>query len=108
MGEHEQTAAGLGATVLQKLAEARKAIAAAVTAGVGGAFTAAVAALQEKSAGGTSITPDEWHGIALAGFGVALTAGYAAWQAANRPKPAEQTTAGYPDGLKAEPDDAIG
>ncbi|MBF4613280.1 hypothetical protein [Curtobacterium sp. VKM Ac-1376] len=108
MGEHEQTATGIWPTIGQKLAEARKAIAAAVTAGVGGAFTAAVAAVQEKSAGGTTITGDEWHGIALAGFGVALTAGYAAWQAANRPNPDEQTTAGYPDGLKSEPDDALG
>ena len=85
MGDHEETASGVWPTVQQKAAEIRKALAAGITAGAGGAFTAVIAAVQEKSAGGTSITGDEWHGVILAGVGVALTAGYAAWQARNRP-----------------------
>lgn len=86
MADHEKTTPGVWAAVKQKAAEIRKALVAGVTAGVGGAFTAVVAAVQEKSAGGTSVTGDEWHGVILAGVGVALTAGYAAWQARNRPK----------------------
>ncbi|ROP65636.1 hypothetical protein [Curtobacterium sp. ZW137] len=69
MGDHEQTSTGVLAEVGQKLAEACKAIAAGLTAGVGGAFTAAVAAVQETSPGGATITGYEWHGVALAGFG---------------------------------------
>lgn len=87
MGDHEQTTSGVWPIVKRKAAEIRKALVAGATAGAGGAFTAAVAAVQEKSAGGTGITGDEWHGVILAGVGVALTAGYAAWQARNRPRP---------------------
>ncbi|MDT0211254.1 hypothetical protein [Curtobacterium sp. BRD11] len=89
MGDHEQTTSGVWPTVKQKVAEIRKALVAGATAGVGGAFTAVIAAVQEKSAGGTSITGDEWQGVILAGVGVALTAGYAAWQARNRPTPTD-------------------
>lgn len=87
MADHEKNTPGVWASVKQKAAEIRKALVAGATAGVGGAFTAVVAAVQEKSAGGTSVTGDEWHGVILAGVGVALTAGYAAWQARNRPTP---------------------
>ncbi|PYY34090.1 hypothetical protein DEJ16_12605 [Curtobacterium sp. MCJR17_055] len=42
------------------------------------------------------------------GLGTALLTTFATYKVRNARPPAEQTSAGYPDALKTEPDDALG
>jgi hypothetical protein len=89
MGEHETpTTAGAAIAKVQECAKG-------VVAIVGAVLTA-----------GVFVLPDDvqpWVGLGMA----ALT-GIATYQVRNRTPAAEQTSAGYPDALKSEPEDALG
>lgn len=76
-------------TVSDKLANARKAIGAGVTAGIAAATPLIVNAVQLGSDGGATVTGAE-IGIVVGGFFAALASvGYVTWQTANKPKPSD-------------------
>lgn len=89
MGDHEQTTkAGTALATVQQYAKA-------IVALVGSVLTAGVFTLPAEA--------QPWVGL-----GMAVITTVATYAVPNRTPAAEQTTAGYPDGLKTEPDDALG
>jgi hypothetical protein len=89
MGDHEQASkAGTAIATVQQYAKG-------IVALVGSVLTA-----------GVFVLPDDvqpWVGLGMA----ALTA-VATYRVPNRKPADEETTAGYPDALKSEPEDALG
>ncbi|PZE84150.1 hypothetical protein [Curtobacterium sp. MCBD17_032] len=89
MGDHEKpTTAGATLAVVQQYAKA-------IVAGVGAVLTAGAITLPDDVA--------PWVGL-----GMALLTTAATYKVPNTRPPAEETSAGYPDALKTEPDDALG
>jgi hypothetical protein len=89
MGDHEKTTKA--ATALSTVQQYAKTIVALV----GSVLTAGVVTLPDDVA--------PWVGL-----GMAVLTTVATYAVPNRQPPAEQTSAGYPDALKTEPDDALG
>lgn len=76
-------------TFKDKLANARKAVGAGVTAGIAAATPLFINALQLGSEGGASITGPE-IGLVVGGFfGALASVGYVTWNTVNKPTPAD-------------------
>lgn len=89
MGDHEKaTTAGTALATVQQYAKT-------IAALIGSVLTAGVVTLPNDVA--------PWVGL-----GTAVLTAIATYAVPNRQHPAEQTSAGYPDALKTEPDDALG
>lgn len=93
MGDHEQPTTGSAAA--ETIRVYAKGIIATAVAFLGSLATALADG---------EVTQLEWVGIAS----TTLVAAGAVISVANGQRASEQTTAGYPDGLKSEPDDALG
>ena len=76
-------------TVGAKLANARKAIGAGVTAGLAAATPLFISAIQIGSDGGASVTGNEIGAIGGGFVAALLSVGYVTWQTANKPKPTD-------------------